>query len=148
MARYELLDEIDLPFPLGGCFGYWGYDLKNFVEPKLPRTAVNDLGLPDCQAGFYDSLVVFDHRIDEVWIVSTGVQPDGARDATRARTQVEFWKEHLEKTPGPPRSASRTEFPLGPVDQISPARNLLPGSSRFASTSGPATFIKRIFPIA
>src|SRR5690349_18251024 len=25
MARYELLDEIDLPFPLGGCFGYWGY---------------------------------------------------------------------------------------------------------------------------
>ena len=24
MARYELLDEIDLPFPLGGCFGYWG----------------------------------------------------------------------------------------------------------------------------
>src|SRR5579872_3128152 len=23
MARYELLDEVDLPFPLGGCFGYW-----------------------------------------------------------------------------------------------------------------------------
>jgi anthranilate/para-aminobenzoate synthase component I len=21
MARYELLDQIDLPFPLGGCFG-------------------------------------------------------------------------------------------------------------------------------
>src|SRR5256885_791523 len=27
MSRYELLEEIDLPFPLGGCFGYWGYDL-------------------------------------------------------------------------------------------------------------------------
>src|SRR6185369_14112253 len=52
MARYELLDEIDLPFPLGGCFGYWGYDLKNFVEPKLPRRAVNDLELPDCHVGF------------------------------------------------------------------------------------------------
>ena len=24
LARYELIDEIDLPFPLGGCFGYWG----------------------------------------------------------------------------------------------------------------------------
>ena len=34
MSRYELLDEIDLPFPLGGCFGYWGYDLKNFTEPN------------------------------------------------------------------------------------------------------------------
>ena len=35
MSRFELLDEIDLPFPLGGAFGYWGYDLKNFTEPKL-----------------------------------------------------------------------------------------------------------------
>src|ERR1051325_2891950 len=63
MSRYEVLDAIDLPFPLGGCFGYWGYDLKNFVEPKLSRRAVSDLELPDCSAGFYDSLVVFDHRL-------------------------------------------------------------------------------------
>src|SRR6266498_1358519 len=63
MSRCESLDQLDLPFPLGGCFGYWGYDLKNFVEPKLPRTAVNDLELPDCHVGFYGSLVVFDHRL-------------------------------------------------------------------------------------
>ncbi len=72
MSRYELLDEIDLPFPLGGAFGYWGYDLKNFTEPKLPRRAVSDLELPDCHVGFYDSLVVFDHRLGKVCIVSTG----------------------------------------------------------------------------
>src|ERR1043166_1230712 len=48
MARYELLDHCDFPFPLGGCFGVWGYDLKNFVEPKLSRGAVTDLELPDC----------------------------------------------------------------------------------------------------
>jgi len=40
MSRFELLEEIDWPFPLGGAFGYWGYDLKNFTEPKLPRRAV------------------------------------------------------------------------------------------------------------
>ena len=39
LERYELIDEIDLPFPLGGCFGYWGYDLKNFVEPHLRARA-------------------------------------------------------------------------------------------------------------
>jgi para-aminobenzoate synthetase component 1 len=99
MSRYELLDEIDLPFPLGGCFGFWGYDLKNFVEPKLPRTDVNDLELPDCQTGFYDSLVVFDHRIDEAWIVSTGLQADGTRDAAKARKQLDFWKELLSAAP-------------------------------------------------
>ena len=53
MSRYELLDEIDLPFPLGGCFGYWGYDLKNALEPRLPRRAVNDLGAPDAVLNFW-----------------------------------------------------------------------------------------------
>src|SRR5260221_5965284 len=91
MSRYELLDEVDLPFPLGGCFGYWGYDLKNFTEPKLPRRAVNDLELPDCHVGFYDSLVVFDHHVGKTWIVSTGLQPDGSRSEKRAREQMEFW---------------------------------------------------------
>ena len=58
--RYELLEEIDLPFPLGGCFGYFGYEMKQFSEPRLPLTARNDLELPECHVGFYDSVVVFD----------------------------------------------------------------------------------------
>src|SRR5437763_8080585 len=91
MSRYELLDEVDLPFPLGGCFGYWGYDLKNFVEPKLSRRTVNDLELPDCSVGFYDSLVVFDHRLPKTWIVSTGLDVDGSRSQEKARRQLRFW---------------------------------------------------------
>jgi para-aminobenzoate synthetase component 1 len=111
MSRYEMLDEIDLPFPLGGCFGFWGYDLKNFVEPKLPRTAVNDLELPDCHTGFYDSLVVFDHRIGETWIISTGLQSDGTRDSARARSQLAFWKTHLQAEP----TASKGESASTPL---------------------------------
>ncbi|MEI7535122.1 MAG: aminodeoxychorismate synthase component I [Verrucomicrobiae bacterium] len=91
MARYELLDEIDSPFPLGGAFGCWGYDLKNFTEPKLPRRAVNDLELPDCHVGFYDSLVVFDHRLGKVCVVSTGLNVDGSRTESRAKEQLDFW---------------------------------------------------------
>ncbi|MEO8425659.1 MAG: anthranilate synthase component I family protein [Verrucomicrobiota bacterium] len=98
MARYELLDDIDLPFPLGGCFGYWGYDLKNFVEPRLPRRAVNDLELPECHVGFYDSLVVFDHALGKTWIISTGLNLDGSRCAMRARKQLAFWRQKLEKS--------------------------------------------------
>ena len=96
MARYELLEEIDSPFPLGGCFGYWGYDLKNFVEPKLPRAAMNDLELPDCAVGFYDSLVVFDHRLEKTWVISTGLQADGSRSEKMANEQLEFWHAQLE----------------------------------------------------
>ena len=95
MSRYELLDEIDLPFPLGGAFGYWGYDLKNFTEHKLPRRTVNDLELPDCHVGFYDSLVVFDHRLGKVFIISTGLKADGSRTESWANEQLEFWRGQL-----------------------------------------------------
>src|SRR5438477_11016248 len=96
MSRYELLEEIDLPFPLGGCFGYWGYDLKNFVEPRLTRLAINDLELPDCQVGFYDSVIVFDHRLAKTWVVSTGLTEDGSRSATLAQTKLDWWQEKLQ----------------------------------------------------
>ncbi len=111
MSRYELADEPDAPFPLGGCFGFWGYDLKEFLETRLPRRAVNDLDLPGCQVGFYDSLVAFDHRLGKVWIISTGVGLDGSRSDHRARAQLEFWREQIQApafspSPHTPRPAA------------------------------------------
>src|SRR5436190_14521974 len=93
MSRFEILDEVDMPFPLGGCFGYWGYGLKNFVEPRLSRFAVDDLDLPDCEVGFYDSLVVFDHRLNRTWIVSTGLAADGSRTRGVAESRIDWWRQ-------------------------------------------------------
>jgi len=50
----------------GTAIGYFGYDLKKFVE-KLPARAVDDLGLPDLWFGFYDAPLVFEN--------GTGVPP-------------------------------------------------------------------------
>ena len=125
MARYELLDEVDLPFPLGGCFGYWGFELKNFVEPRLPRRAVNDLELPDCHAGFYDSLVAFDHHLGKTWVISTGLNTDGTRNESRARRQVEFWKVKLQDVHAPSKSALETD-----KGAISPLPNGFPSPPR------------------
>ncbi|HKQ38509.1 MAG TPA: aminodeoxychorismate synthase component I [Verrucomicrobiae bacterium] len=97
IARYELLDQLDLPFPLGGCFGYWGYDLKQFVEPCLAQHAVNDLELPIIHVGFYDSLIVFDHHLRRTWIISTGLTPDGTRDPARICNALQFWQDRLER---------------------------------------------------
>jgi para-aminobenzoate synthetase component 1 len=125
MARFELLDEIDLPFPLGGCFGYWGYDLKNFTEPKLPRRAANDLELPDCHVGFYDSLVVFDQHLGKVWVVSTGLDADGSRSETRVNEQLKFWKNVLGRDGVPPSQISSERmgrrYAIRPVSNLSRA---------------------------
>jgi para-aminobenzoate synthetase component 1 len=128
MARYELLDEIDWPFPLGGAFGYWGYDLKNFTEPKLPRRAVNDLELPDCHVGFYDSVVVFDHRLGKVCIVSTGLNADGSRSEERARLQLEYWRSRIQA----PEFSRQDAKPPRPVElrSFTPWRELATNLSR------------------
>jgi para-aminobenzoate synthetase component 1 len=96
LSRYEVLDDLDVPFPLGGCFGFWGYDLKNLNEPKLTRASVDDLDLPDVVAGFYASVVVFDHQRGETLILSTGLDAEGARSETRAKAECDFWRAKIE----------------------------------------------------
>lgn len=56
------------PFPVGAAIGYFGYDLKNFIE-RLPANAVDDLGLARCWFGFYDNLLVFDHHARQLFEV-------------------------------------------------------------------------------
>lgn len=101
LARYELLDQIDLPFPLGGAFGFWGYDLRRFVETRSRHLAEDDLELPDAVVGFYDSLVVFDHRRDQAWVVATGLRPDGSRVPALARASADRWHRILSRTSKP-----------------------------------------------
>jgi len=93
-------------FPLGGCFGFWGYDLKKFHRAKtLPRRAVNDLELPDCAVGFYDSLVVFDHQLGKV-LFNRFSRPERRRLRAmkkKAQSQLEFWNSIILKTDLPQR---------------------------------------------
>ena len=119
MSRYELLEELDLPFPLGGCFGFWGYDLKNFVEPRLSRRAVNDLELPDCHVGFHDCVVVFDHRLEKTWIVSTGLDADGSRHPARALARLEWWRQRLETAPSALPAAAPAPAPMAATSNFS-----------------------------
>ena len=95
LNRYELLDQLDFPFPLGACIGYWGYDLGRALEPRLSRHAAHELDCPDCHLGFYESLVAYDHHLGRAWILSSGMEPDGSRSLTRARARLDRWRHHL-----------------------------------------------------
>ena len=131
-TRYAQLESLDVSFPLGGCFGVWGYDLKNFVEPRLTRRALPDLGLPDCDLGFYDSLIVFDHSVGEVRIVSTGLESDGSRSAGRARQQAAEWHRLLRTPVGQPPM-----FPRGPSRSA-------PAGGRLVSTFSRAAYLAAV----
>ncbi len=77
----------ELPF-VGGAIGYLSYDLGRFVE-SLPSLATDDLGLPECCLGFYDTVVVFDNLEHRAWVASTGFPETGRQRGSRARRRLD-----------------------------------------------------------
>lgn len=87
LAEYTLARQPKpVPF-VGGAVGYWAYDLGRQIE-KMPELARNDLGLPDCLLGFYDTVVAVDHSAGEVYIIATGLPEKGERACIRARERL------------------------------------------------------------
>lgn len=76
--------EGGIPFVAGGV-GYFGYDMKDFIE-KLPDISKDDLSLPDCVIGFYDTVLVFDHLKDKSYL--TGVEFKGIRTDAKIKLKA------------------------------------------------------------
>jgi len=71
-----------LPPFQGGAVGYFAYDLGRHLE-VLPRTAVDDVGLPDLRVGLYGWTLAHDHLRGRTWLIASPL--DGGRPAARAR---------------------------------------------------------------
>lgn len=92
-----------VPF-VGGAVGYFAYDLGRQIE-KLPELARDDLNLPDCWLGFYDTVVAVDHQTGEVHISSTGLPEKGEPALIRARERLAEVELLLVDTPAPQQPA-------------------------------------------
>jgi aminodeoxychorismate synthase, component I, bacterial clade len=73
--------EYGIPFFAGGV-GYFGYDMKDFIE-RLPDTAKDDLSIPDCIIGFYDTVLAFDHMKGKSYL--SGVEFEGITTGARSK---------------------------------------------------------------
>lgn len=108
LGQFELPGHAAVPVPLGAAIGHFGYDLNQFVEPRLARRAINDLALPDCHLGFHGTLVAFVEG--EAHVVATGLASDGTRDARRAALDMARWKDCLAQ-PVPPAPVPTPQAP-------------------------------------
>lgn len=70
--QYHTENQTEIPF-IGGMIGYFGYDLCHQIE-NIAITTTDDILLPDCHMGFYDGAVVYDHKLNEVWLVDSEVR--------------------------------------------------------------------------
>ncbi len=57
--------QTEIPFVSGGV-GYFAYDLKDSIEDSNDKAA-DDLNLPDCVMGFYDTVVAVDNLKEGVY---------------------------------------------------------------------------------
>ena len=58
--------------PLGQLYGMWGYELIQWIEPKVPVALRNDKDLPDGVWMFMDKIIVFDQVKRFITAVSYG----------------------------------------------------------------------------
>jgi para-aminobenzoate synthetase component 1 len=88
-GRYRISTPGQLPPFLGGALGYFGYDLCQQIE-RLPSKAVDDIDLPDCYLGFYDSVLALDNLNKRAWISSCGF-PETGQDLKRRQISQLAW---------------------------------------------------------
>lgn len=68
LSAYKVEAPPHLPPFIGGAVGVLSYDFVHYFE-RLPRTAIDDLKLPDAHFLFVDTLVAFDHKDKKTYII-------------------------------------------------------------------------------
>jgi len=81
--------RLSFPFPFqgGGMAGYFGYDLKNQIEDLPKKKAVLPV-IPDCILGVYDTIFVYDCKINKGYCVSAGLTSDGREEKLLAKERI------------------------------------------------------------
>jgi anthranilate synthase component 1 len=81
LRTYRSPSLSELPPFTGGAIGFFGYDLLQYYEQKLPPHSTDDLNMDDMQFMFCDKVIVFDHFKQQVLVIGNVHIADGASDA-------------------------------------------------------------------
>ena len=102
---FELLRELLLPYhstpipglpPVGQLFGFWSYELIQWIEPSVPVHPRGPDDLPDGCWMFCDSLLVFDQVRRQITAISYANISDGV-DSSQAKAEASERLEALEQ---------------------------------------------------
>jgi anthranilate synthase component 1 len=73
-----------LPPGIGGLFGFWGYELIPWIEPRVPIYPAGEGDLPDGVWMQVDNLIVFDQVKRKIWAIAYGDLRDNQGDLETA----------------------------------------------------------------
>ena len=69
MSSYRPSPNAELPPFIGGAIGMISYDFVHYFE-RLPKTAKDDLEIPDADFMLVDILIAVDHKLQKTFIIS------------------------------------------------------------------------------
>ncbi|OLP18772.1 anthranilate synthase component I [Leptolyngbya sp. 'hensonii'] len=70
LQPYKPVKLPQLPPGIGGLFGFWGYELIRWIEPRVPIYPAQEGNLPDGLWMQVDSLLIFDQVKRKIWAVT------------------------------------------------------------------------------
>jgi anthranilate synthase component 1 len=77
-----------LPPGIGGLFGFWGYELINWIEPRVPIYSAEANDLPDGLWMQIDHLMIFDQVKRKIWAIAYADLRDPNVDLAEAYQQA------------------------------------------------------------
>ncbi|MDG2990496.1 anthranilate synthase component I [Candidatus Synechococcus calcipolaris G9] len=82
LVPYEPVKRPELPPGIGGLFGFWGYELIHWIEPRVPTHPAQPEDLPDGLWMQMDQVLIFDQVKRKIWAVVYADTREGADLAT------------------------------------------------------------------
>ncbi|PSB27157.1 anthranilate synthase component I family protein [Stenomitos frigidus] len=70
LQPYQPVKLPQLPPGIGGLFGFWGYELIHWIEPRVPVYAATEADLPDGLWMQVDNLLIFDQVKRKIWAIA------------------------------------------------------------------------------
>lgn len=70
LQSYQPVTLPQLPPGIGGLFGFWGYELIQWIEPRVPVYSTNEQDLPDGLWMQIDHLLIFDQVQRKIWAIA------------------------------------------------------------------------------
>ena len=86
----------DLPFT-GGAIGYFSYDLGRRIE-AIPSETIDAENMPEMAVGIYDWVIVTDHKQQQCYLASFGLDPQTEKNWEALVTQIKHKPEVITAT--------------------------------------------------
>ncbi|AFY32167.1 anthranilate synthase component I [Calothrix sp. PCC 7507] len=88
LEPYHPVKLPQLPAGIGGLFGFWGYELIHWIEPRVPIHAQDKRNIPDGLWMQVDHLLIFDQVKRKIWAIAYADLRDPEVDLQAAYQQA------------------------------------------------------------